>query len=90
MAGSKKAQELAEQLLGVMPGASGAAIAEGALNMDPMPAAAQYGLGINADFYMKNKKAIMIGGGFLAFALIGGIGYYLYQKSHKGADDKPL
>lgn len=93
MAAEKNAQRLAEQLLGLPSAQMGApAIAEGALASEVFPQGAQYGLGSVSGlkmFYENNKKAVMIGGVFVVIAVLGGLGYYAYQRSHKKDDTKP-
>ena len=92
MAASKKAQELAEQLLGLGQG-DAPLVAEDVMRMgSAAPPQQQYGGSEMMDklksFYENNKTVIMVVGAVSIVALVGAIGYHQYAKSHKADDNK--
>jgi len=76
---SKKAQELAEQLLGMSPTA-GASAVEGVMAGGHM-GCGQYGGGFDSikGFYGKHKTPVLAVGAIAGVALIGWAGYAIYK-----------
>jgi hypothetical protein len=77
---SKKAQELAEQLLGMSPSAGSSAV-EGVMAGGHM-GCGQYGGGFDGvkDFYGKHKTPVLAIGTIIGVAVIGLAGYGIYKK----------
>jgi len=99
MSGSKKAQELAEQLLGLSTTVAGSGFSRGGgADMSSMDVSAgggatataigqKYGGGFQfvdmVAFYQRNRVAVLVGGAAIGAVLIGVIGYHVYRKNKK-------
>ncbi|MDR3542363.1 MAG: hypothetical protein P4L69_15590 [Desulfosporosinus sp.] len=77
---SKKAQELAEQLLGMNVGGGGSSSVEGIMaGGGSMGGCHQYG-GAVKDFYAKHRTPVLAVSAVVGVAVIGIIGYAVYKK----------